>query len=184
MPQADSYWSEAARAARGVAAVVVGDREVARYFNLTPPGLAGSFIAVLLITGIGAGLPILLGFPGRVLLSMVAVTLSFALQVGCAAVALAQAKRLDGFLPYLVVDNWATFYVTAAALALNLMGVGEEFIGFPLGVLIVIVAVNIGRLIVGLAPLQVAMFVIAQVVGYLIGGLLSAALLPVPAISS
>jgi hypothetical protein len=168
---------EAVEAARGVLAVIVGNRESARHFNLTGHGLAGSFIALLIATGIGVAIPLLLGLPGRVLLSFGAAVISFVLQVGCGTIALWQAKRLDGFVPYLVVDNWASFYVILAGLALNLIGVPDDFIGFPIGVLIVIVAVNIGRVIVGLQPLQVAMFVIAQVVGYLVSGLLISLLL-------
>jgi hypothetical protein len=58
------------------------------------------------------------------------------------------------------------------------MGVPNAIIGFPIGVLLVVIAVNIGRLVVRLMPLQVAMFTIAQVVGYLLGGLLVPYLLP------
>lgn len=175
---------EAAAAARGVLAVIVGNREAARYFNLTGHGLAGSFIALLLITAIGAYLPVLLGYPGKVLVTFAVFAVSFVLQVGCAAIALWQAKRLDGFVPYLTVDNWASFYVTAIGLSLNLVGVPDDFIGFPIGVLVVIVAVNIGRVIIGLQPLQVAMFVVAQVVGYLLGGMAISALIAVLGLSS
>lgn len=176
MPQQNNLLGEAAAAARGVVAVVIGDREAARFFNLTTHGLAGSFIALLVITGIGAYLPVLLGYEGRVLLTVAVFALSFVLQVGCATIALLQAKRLDGFVPYLVVDNWASFYVTIAGLAFNLMGVGDDFIGVPIGFLIVIVAVNIGRVIIKLEPLQTGMFVVAQVVGYLVGGIAISAL--------
>ncbi len=184
MAQTDNLLSEAAAAARGVVAVTIGNREAARWFNLTPKGLAGSFIALLVVAGIGAVLPMLYGIQGRALLAVVAFAISFVLQVGCAAVALNQAKRLDGFLPYLVVDNWASVYVTLAGLALNLMGVSDEIVGVPIGVLIVIVAVNIGRVIIGLQPLQVAMFVVAQVVGYMVAGLVLATIMPVPGVSS
>lgn len=184
MAQQNNLISEAAAALRGVIAVTVGNREAARHFNLTGFGLAGSFIALLLVAGIGAGLPLLFGVHGRVLVSTVGFVVSFVLQVGCAAVALNQARRLDGFVPYLVVDNWASVYVTAAALVLNVMGASDELIGVPIGVLVVIVAVNIGRVILRLQPLQVAMFVIAQVVGYLVAGIVLSLFLPLPGINS
>lgn len=185
MPQQNNLLAEATAAARGVLGVIVGSREAGRYFNLTPHGLAGSFIALLLIAGIGAALPLAFGIHGRTLFAVIASAVSLTLQVGCGAIALAQAKRLDGFVPYLVVDNWASFYVTAVGLILSLMGVPDEIIGFPIGVLVVIVAVNIGRVIVGLQPLQVAMFVIAQVVGYLVAGItLSMIIPPLPGVSS
>ena len=184
MPVRNNLLGEATAAARGVLAVIIGNREAARFFNLTGHGLAGSFIALLLVTGISAYVPVLLGFPGRVLLSIAVFGLSFVLQVGCATIALMQAKRLDGLVPYLVVDNWASFYVTIAGLALNMMGVGDDFIGVPIGVLIVIVAVNIGRVIIKLEPLQTAMFVVAQVVGYLVGGIVITAIFAVLGLSS
>jgi hypothetical protein len=165
-------------AARGVGGLIVGDREVARRFNLTPHGLAGSFAALLLVMAIGAGLPLLLGYHGLVLRAVVIFAVSFALQLSCAALALLQARRLDGFLPYLVADNWASVCVTVAGLTLNLLGVPDQIIGFPIGVLMVVIAVNIGRLIIKLQPIQVAMFTVAQVVGYLLGGLLVPFLLP------
>lgn len=184
MAQQNDLISEAAAALRGVIAVTIGNREAARHFNLTTRGLAGSFIALLLVAGIGAGLPLLYGVQGRVLLSVVGFTVSFALQVSFAAIALNQARRLDGFVPYMVVDNWASAYVTASALVLNLMGVSDDLIGFPIGVLVVIVAVNIGRVILRLEPLQIAMFVIAQVVGYLVAGMVLSLFMPMPGINS
>jgi len=178
VPQAKSFWSEAVAAARGVGGLIVGDREVAGRFNLTPQGLAGSFVALLIVMGVGAGLPLLLGYQGLVLRAVVIFAVSFALQIGCAALALLQAKRLDGFVPYLVADNWASVCVTVAGLVLSLLGVPNEIIGFPVGVLMIIIAVNIGRLIIKLPPMQVAMFTVAQVVGYLLGGFLVPYLLP------
>jgi hypothetical protein len=179
VPQAKTFWSEALTAARGVGGLIVGDRAVSGRFNLTAQGLVGSFIALLLVMTAGALLPMLLGEKGFVLRMVLIFGLSFLLQAGCAALALLQAKRLDGFLPYLVADNWASVWVTLGGLALSLIGLPNEVIGFPIGVLLVVIAVNIGRLIVKLLPLQVAMFTVAQVVGYLLGGLLVPYLLPV-----
>jgi hypothetical protein len=178
VPKANTFWSEAVSAARGVGGLIVGDREVARRFELTTQGLAGSFAALLVVMGIGAGLPLLLGFHGLVLRAVVIFAISFVLQVGCAALALRQVKRLDGFVPYLVADNWASVCVTLGGLVLSLLGVPNEIIGFPVGVLMIVIAVNIGRLIIKLQPMQVAMFTVAQVVGYLLGGFLVPYLLP------
>jgi len=44
--------------------------------------------------------------------------------------------------------------------------------------------VNIGRVILRLEPLQVAMFVVAQVVGYLIAGIVLSLFMPMPGINS
>jgi hypothetical protein len=182
--QTTNIWSEAVSAARGVAGLIIGNREAPARFDLTGRGLATSFIAVLLAMTLGLGVQMLFGLHGQVLRSVAALLLLSALQIGCSAIALWQAKRLDGLVPYLVADNWASFYITTISLVLHLVGIGDEFTGFPIGVLTVVLAVNIGRLVVGLAPLQVAMFVVAQVVGYLIGLFLVPLLLPLPALTA
>lgn len=172
MPQEQrNFIEEAVAAARGVAGLVVGNREVERWFNLTPHGLIGSLIALLAVTGISAVLPMVMGHPGAVLRGLAGYGLLLALQVACSAIVLWQVKRLDGFMPYLTAANWASVYVTVISTALNLVGVSDEFLSLPLAVLVIVIAVNIGRLIVKLPPLQVAMFVIAQTVGAVIGTL-------------
>jgi hypothetical protein len=100
------------------------------------------------------------------------------MQVGFSAIVLFQVKRLDGFVPYLTADNWASVYVTIGSTALSLMGVSDEFLSVPIAVLVIVIAVNIGRLIVRLEPLQVAMFVIAQMVGAVVGSFVLSLFVP------
>ena len=78
---------------------------------------------------------------------------------------LRQIGRLDGLVPYLVADNWATFFITIISTLLSLAGIGDEFAIIALGILVIIVEINIARLIVTLPGLQIAMFLIAQLVG-------------------
>jgi len=176
-----NFIEEAMAAARGVAGLVVGNRDVARHFDLTTHGLVGSLIALLLVTGISAYLPVLMGHPGVMLRGVAGYAILLALQVCFSAIVLAQLKRLDGFVPYLTADNWASVYVTILSTALSLVGVSDEFLSFPLAILVIVVAVNIGRLIVTLPPLQVAMFVIAQMVGAVVGAFAVGLVLPLPA---
>lgn len=181
MPQDQrNFIEEAIAAARGVAGLVVGNREAERQFDLTPRGLIGSLIALLLVTGVSAYLPVLMGHPGMVLRGLFGYTLLLALQVACSAIVLLQLKRLDGFVPYLTADNWASVFVTILSTALNLVGVSDEFLSLPVAILVIVVAVNIGRLIVKLPPLQVAMFVIAQMVGAIVGAFALSLFLPLP----
>ena len=63
---------------------------------------------------------------------------------------LRQIGRLDGLVPYLVADNWATFFITIVSTLLTLVGIGDEFAIIALGILVIIVEVNIARLIVTL----------------------------------
>jgi hypothetical protein len=174
-----SFIDEAISAARGVAGLVVGNREVERRFDLTLRGLLGSLIALLFVTAISAALPMLMGQPGGVLRGILSYSLLLSLQVGCSAIVLVQLKRLDGFVPYFTADNWASVYVTILSTGLNLAGVSDEFLSLPVAVLVIVIAVNIGRLIVKLEPLQVAMFVIAQMVGAVAGGFVLSLFVPI-----
>jgi hypothetical protein len=174
-----SFLDEAVAAGRGVAGLVTGDREVARHFDLTLRGLLGSLIALLLVTAVSAYLPMLMGRTGGVLRGILGYSLLLGLQVGFSAIVLAQLRRLDGFVPYFTADNWASVYVTIVSTALGLMGVSDEFLSVPIAVLVIVIAVNIGRLIVGLSPLQVAMFVVAQMVGAVTGSFILSVLFPV-----
>jgi len=183
VPQQNNLLGEAAAAARGVVAVVIGDRQAARFFNLTTHGLAGSFIALLIVVALLCGLPLLFGLQGLALYSLSSIAVTFLVESGCAAIVLLQCKRIDAFVPYLVANNWASVYVTAVTLPLSLGGIGSDLMGLVVGVLIVLLALNIGRLIIGLTPIQVGMLVVSQVVAYYASELL-VSLLPLPGLSS
>jgi hypothetical protein len=172
---------EMAAAARGVLALVVGNRRAPEYFDFSERGLVGSFIAFLMVAALNAVLPKLLGVAGpgsSVFRAVAMVAILFALQIGFSAIVLRQLKRLDGFVPYLVADNWATFYITIASTMLALFGLSGDMAIILLGILVIVVEINIARLIVTLSPLQIAMFLIAQLVGVSIGLILVGILLP------
>jgi hypothetical protein len=174
-----TLFDEMRSAARGVAGLIIGDRKSAEHFDFSQRGLVGSFIAFLAITGINAALPRLLGMdPAPVFRSVAMVAILFAFQIGFSAIVLRQLKRLDGLVPYLVADNWATFFITIGATLLALVGLTGDMAIIALGVLVIIVEVNIARLIVTLSPLQIAMFLIAQLVGVSIALILVGMLLP------
>lgn len=169
-------------AARGVLAIIRGNRRAPEYFDLSQRGLVGSFIALLLVTGLNAVLPTLLGVrgpAGSVFRSVAMIAILFAFQVGFSAIVLRQIRRLDGLVPYLVADNWATFYITIATSLLAIVGVGGDFALIAIGILVIVVEINIARLIVTLTPLQIAMFLIAQLVGVSIGLILIGVVFPV-----
>lgn len=172
---------ELTAAARGVVALIMGDRQAARFFDFSPRGLVGSFIAFLAITGINAALPFALGMNGpaaSIARSVVMVTILFALQIGFSAIVLRQLKRLDGLVPYLVADNWSTFFITLGSTALALTGLAGDLTLIAVGILVIVVEINIARLIVTLSPLQIAMFLVAQLVGVSIGLLLIGVMFP------
>jgi hypothetical protein len=172
---------ELTAAARGVLALIVGNRRAADYFDFSLRGLAGSFIAFLMVTALQAVMPSLLGVrgpEGSVFRAMTTVAILFTLQVGFSAIVLRQLRRLDGFIPYLVADNWATFFVTLGSTLLLMVGMGGDLAIILIGILVIVIEINIARLIVTLSPLQIAMFLVAQLVGVSIGLLLVGVVFP------
>jgi hypothetical protein len=179
--QQSTFVEEMMAAGRGVIGLLTGDRQAGSYFDLSNRGLAGSFIALLLITALNAVLPIILGSEGdSITRGVVTVVLLFALQLGFSVIVLRQVNRMDGLVPYLVADNWATFFLTLISAALAAAGLANDLSLIVLGVVVIIVEVNIARLIVTLPPLQIAMFLIAQLVGVSIGLAVIGFLFPLP----
>jgi hypothetical protein len=174
---------EMTAAARGVGALITGDRRAPSYFDFSDRGLIGSFVAFLTVTGLNAVLPGLLGATGptaSIFRAVAMVAILFACQLAFAALALKQMKRLDGFVPYVVADNWATFFITLVTSVFAMLGLSGDLMLIVLVVLVLIVEINIARLIVTLAPLQIAMFLVAQLVGVSIGLIVLGVLLPLP----
>src|SRR5690348_14630172 len=96
-------------AGRGVLGIIIGDRKAPGYFDFSLRGLAGSFIAFILVTALNLYLPKFLGVtfaPGEFTQSLVQVAIAYALQLGATYVVLNQLKRVDGLLPFMVADNW------------------------------------------------------------------------------
>jgi hypothetical protein len=168
--QQSTFIEEMMAAGRGVLGLLTGDRQAGSYFDLGQRGLLGSFIALLLITALNAVLPIILGDATESITRGVAtVALMLVLQIGFSIIVLRQVGRMDGLVPYLVADNWATFFLTLISAALAAAGLANDLTLVILAVVVVIVEVNIARLILTLPPLQIAMFLVAQLVGVSVG---------------
>ena len=171
MAQQSTFLEELMSAGRGVMGLLIGEKRAGSYFDFSQRGLAGSFIAFLAVTGLNAGLPVVLGMKdaGGIARSVIMVAILFAFQLAFSAIVLRQLKRLDGLIPYLVADNWATFFLTLISGGLAAAGVNGDPVLIVLAIVVIIIEVNIARLIVTLSPLQIAMFLIAQLVGVSIG---------------
>lgn len=181
MASSTTIVEELSSAGRGVAALVMGDRRVPSYFDFSLRGLTGSFLAFLAAMLINAVLPKLMGATGAagsIFRSVLMIVILFAFQVGFSALVLRQLRRLDGLVPYLVADNWATLYITIAATLLALLGLSGDISLIVIGILVIVIEINIARLIVTLTPLQIAMFLIAQLVGVSAGLILIGAMFP------
>ena len=171
MAQQATFLEELMSAGRGVIGLLIGNRRAGSYFDFSQRGLVGSFIAFIAVTGLNAVLPVVLGNkdPGGIARSVLMVAILFALQLGCSTIVLRQLKRMDGLVPYLVADNWATFFLTLISGALAAAGIDGDPVLVVLAIVVIVIEVNIARLIVTLSPLQIAMFLVAQLVGVSIG---------------
>ena len=178
-----SFIDELVAAGRGVVALIVGDRKAPQYFDLSQSGLIGSFIGLLAVTFLSAVLPLVLPGAGAdysIARSAIIAVILFAFQIGFAAIVLRQMKRLDGLRPYVVADNWASVYISVGQLLLSFVGFQGDLAFFALSILVIVVEINIARLIVTLSPLQIAMFMIAQLVGVAIALIIVGAVFPSP----
>lgn len=179
MPAQRSLLDELVAAGRGCVALIVGDRRAAAWFDLSPRGLVGSFIALLVALTLSAYWPTLLGVrmqPGAPTLELLGGAILFVTQLVASAILLRQIGRLDGLVPYIVADNWATFYAILISALLAAVGMGP--IVFILLIVAIVVEINIARLIVTLTTTQIVMFIIARLVGGLAGWLVVAAMFP------
>lgn len=182
MPErGNDIWNEVASAARGVVALLMGDRRAASYFDFSERGLVGSFIAFLVVALINTAVPLLLGVPGMsgtVFRAIATVCIVLALQIAAAAIVLRQLKRSDSLVPYIVVDNWATFYLTIATTLLGLVGLGGELVFIATGIVIIIIMINIARLILTLTPWQIAAFLVVQIISGIVALFVVSAVFP------
>jgi hypothetical protein len=177
----NDIWNEVASAARGVVALIIGDRRAGSYFDFSDRGLVGSFIAFLVVAMLNSAAPLILGVPGTggtVFRAVASIVIVMALQIGAAALVLRQLKRPDALVPYIIVDNWAQFYLTLVVTLLGLVGVGSELMLIATGIVIIVMMINIARLILTLTPWQIASFMVVQLISGVIALFVVSAVFP------
>lgn len=196
MPQSNStFFEEALDAARGTWALVFGRPDAARYFDFSQRGLVGSFIALVLALAVQAlgPHPIEMTAPPVMSLSVVIMAAVVqAAQYGVIFLVLRQLGRADSFVPFLVVQNWATLVQSVIAVAIIAllgapMAIGPDGLAqltsgsvpyFVLSILVLVVWVNLARLILTLRPLHVVVFMATLLGSALILPLLFGSVLP------
>ncbi len=167
-------------AARGTIALLAGKRHASQYYDLTLKGLMGSLIAFVIAVTFNAFAPQFSGAstapqPWQ---ALIMVALLYIFQTGFGALVLKQFGRLDGLVPYLVADNWATFFITGISGIMVVAGLSGDAAILVVGLLVIILEINIARLIVTLKPIQIAIFIIAQLVGAFVGLMVLGAIFP------
>lgn len=177
-----TFLDEFLSAARGCLALVIGNRQASSFFDFRQVGLVGSFIAILVGMAVQAFVPQLFGIgggapagaaAGAIMLGGVAL----GVQYGVGYLVLRLLGRSDGFIPFVVVQNWVTLFQSILAVAIIVifghpMALSEDgqmveltsgSIPFlALGIVAMVVWVNIARLILTLRPAHVALFVFVQ----------------------
>lgn len=173
-------------AGRGVIALLIGDRQSAGFFDLTRRGLVTSFIALLIAAAIRAFVPIIVGANHEsALVAVVRFGILEAGQLLFVAIALRQMRRIDALVAYLLASNWVTFFVILINAALFAAGIGGDdatnsFLTIIFGVVLIVLEVNIARLVMALTPMQIAILIIAELVGALLAFGLTLMVLPLP----
>lgn len=184
MPQESStFIDELIDAARGCFALLRGKSEAANYFDFSQRGLIGSFIAFLIASAMGAFGAQLFGAqgaPGAATQALILGGILFVVQLGVSYLVLRQMGRTDGFVPFIVADNWATFFTSILSLVLVLFGGPNDAVILAIGVVVIIVEINIARRVVTLAPAQIAIFIVAQVAASALGLILLGGMMPAP----
>lgn len=175
-----TFLDELMAAVRGCLALLLGRRDASSHFDFSQRGLVGSFIAVVIGIGLTALGPQPLSEPaaataGTSIAVVIFECLIIAVQFGVAWLVLRQLGRGDGVVPFMVVQNWGILFQAILAEAIIVVfgppiaiegEVAQLTSGsLPLAILaimVLIVAINVGRLILTLRPLHVALFVGSQ----------------------
>lgn len=172
---------ETTAAARGVLALLVGDKTAGKHFDFSQRGLVGSLIAIVALTGLSALVASWIGAgAGSMFKSAATNVILYGAQIAMTAIVLNQLKRADGFVPYLVADNWAMFWTSLGTLLLAVIGIDPMLVMIA-ALVGVWLQISIARSIIGLTGGQIAMLFVAQIVGVLIGLLLVITLFPMSA---
>ncbi len=170
MPAQTSILEETRNAFRGTWALLRGDRRAPQNFDLTLRGLAGSFIAII---AVGVLLPVLIPLalgaspaPGSISRDTLTAMALLMAQVGMAAFVLRQIGRSDGFVPFLVVDNWTNAIAGLFVLMFGVLGIMAGLL--VVGIAGLVLMVNNARLILTLTGWQIALLILSRFIA--VGG--------------
>lgn len=163
---------------RGVLALVVGDRNAGSFFDFGQRGVVTSFLPLLILMGLQIVASMALGLPtpGGFARSIIETVVAYGAIMGGTGLLLRALSRQDVLWPFLVVFNWSNVGLTVLLVISMLTGFTPAL--FLLVVVAMIISINIGRLIMTLRPVQIALLIGVQVVGLFAALLLVSFLFP------
>jgi hypothetical protein len=171
-----SFIDEAQSAARGVIAVLFGQRTASGYFSFTQQGLVSSFIAMLLMTAVELVAGSALGATGSIASAALQTALVYVLLMASSALFFSMIGRQDALRPYIVTINWSN--AVFAIVLLLLTALAPAIAGLVALAAGLVMAINIGRLITALRPLHIFLLMVMQAVGMVVAVLLILIIFP------
>lgn len=169
------YLEEMVDAARGIYALIRGEKEKLGYFNFSQSGLVGSFIAVfigLILQELFAG-----SGPEEFQVPAWANLLSYAILYATPFIVaygflgiIGERDRMRG---YIVVNNWASFFFTLIIVAIFIFQLLASVGYFVIVVLTIIIFWRTARIILGFSVPQTIIFFVATVMGVLVAAMIS-----------
>ena len=173
-----SIVNEAVSAFRGLMALLAGDRDAQRYFNLTPSGFVTTLIlslGLLLLQAV-AKLAALGVNNAGLAMDLVETVLLYVYVLGVMALFLRIVGRSKALLPVMVVQNWATLFSNVLVILLLLGGLSPLVLA--LGILLIFFSVRLMAIIAQLSGAQIVGFFVYQVLVVLLLATILLALFP------
>jgi hypothetical protein len=173
-----SIVNEAVSAFRGLMALLAGDRDAQRYFNLTPSGFVTTLIlslGLLLLQAV-AKLAALGVNNAGLAMDLVETVLLYVYVLGAMALFLRLVGRSKALLPVMVVQNWATLFSNVLVILLLLGGLSPLVLA--LGILLIFFSVRLMAIIAQLSGAQIVGFFVYQVLVVLLLATILLALFP------
>lgn len=173
-----SIIAEAISALRGLGALIAGDRDARRYFNLTPAGFVTTLIVsigLLLLQALAKVMAMGINHAGLAA-DLIEAALLYAYVLAAMALFLRMIGRSQVLLPLMVVQNWATIFSNVLALILLLGGLSPLLAG--LGLLLIFFSVRVMSIIAQLNTRQIVGFFAYQIVVVLLLAVVLLAMFP------
>lgn len=169
------YFEEMIDAAKGIFSLIRGEQDKLGYFNFSQAGLVGSFIAVfigLFLQELFSG-PSPDGFDVPAWANLVSYTILYATPFIVAYGFLSIVGQRERMLPYMVINNWASFFFTLILVAIFIFHLLATVGYFIIVILTIIVFWRLSRIVLGFTVPQTIIFFLATIMAVFIAALIT-----------